>query len=48
MKMTNQEILVQKVSAFIEKNLRGNTPFRSTSDFIAYIADKEAKKRTEK
>jgi len=47
MKMPNQEILIQKVSAFIEKNLPGNTPFRNTSDFISYIADKEAKKKTE-
>ena len=46
--MTDQEILVQKVSAFIQKNLRGNTPFGSTSDFISYIANKEAKKKTEK
>ena len=46
--MTNQEILVQKVSAFIEKNLRGNTPFRNTSDFISYIAHKESKRKSEK
>ena len=48
MKITNQEILVQKVSAFIEKNLHGNTPFRSTADFISYIANKELKKKSEK
>ncbi len=43
--MTNQEQLANKISEFIGKNLRGNTPFASTSDFILYIANKESKKR---
>jgi len=46
--MTDQEKLAKRVSAFIEKNLRGKTPFRSTSDFISYIANKELKKKSEK
>ena len=46
--MTDQEKIIQKVSDYIEKNLRGNTPFQSTSDFIAYIAAKESRKRAEK
>ncbi|MEE8181441.1 MAG: hypothetical protein V3T67_06350 [Nitrosopumilaceae archaeon] len=46
--MINQEQLSNRISEFIEKSLFGNTPFASTSDFISYIADKEAKKRTEK
>jgi len=46
--MINQEQLSNQISEFIEKSLFGNTPFASTSDFISYIADKEAKKRTEK
>ena len=47
MKMTSQEIFVNRISSFIEKNLHGNTPFASTSDFILYIANKESKKKTE-
>ena len=46
--MIDSEKLVNKMSAHIEKNLRGNTPFQSTSDFISYIADKESKKKAEK
>ena len=46
MKKTNQEILAEKISSFIEKNLPGNTPFASTSDFMLYIAYKESKKKT--
>jgi len=42
MSMTDQEQLANKISEFIEKNLRGNTPFASTSDFILYIANKES------
>jgi len=42
--MTNQEQLANKISDFIGKNLRGNTPFASTSDFIFYIAKKESRK----
>ena len=46
--MTNTEIIANKVSEFIAKNLRGNTPFQSTSDFISYIAYKESRKKLEK
>ena len=46
--MINQEQLSNQISEFIGKNLRGNTPFASTSDFILYIANKESKKKTEK
>jgi len=46
MNMTDQEQLANKISEFIEKNLYGNTPFASTSDFILYIANKESKKET--
>jgi hypothetical protein len=46
--MTNQEQLANQISEFIGKNLPGNTPFASTSDFILYIANKESKKREEK
>ena len=46
--MINQEQLANTISEFIEKNLRGNTPFGCTSDFIFYIANKESQKRTEK
>ncbi len=48
MLMINQEQLSNRISEFIGKNLRGNTPFASTSDFILYIANKESKKRAEK
>ena len=43
--MIDSEKLANKLSAFIEKNLKGNTPFRSTSDFLLYIANKESKKK---
>ena len=46
--MINQEQLSNQISEFIGKNLRGNTPFASTSDFILYIANKESKKNAEK
>ena len=46
--MTNQEQLAKTISEFIEKNLRGNTPFASTPDFVLYIANKELKKKYEK
>jgi len=46
--MINQEQLSNRISEFIEKNLPGNTPFASTSDFIFYIANKESMKRPEK
>jgi hypothetical protein len=42
--MIDQEKTVKKISKFIEKNLFGNTPFRNTSDFILYIANKELQK----
>ena len=45
--MTDNEKLAKKVSQYIEKNLRGKTPFKSTSDFISYIAEKENKKKSE-
>jgi len=44
MAMTDPEQLANKISDFIGKNLRGNTPFASTSDFIFYIAKKESRK----
>ena len=48
MNMISQEQLANKISEFIEKNLYGNTPFASTSDFILYIVNKESKKNAEK
>ncbi len=45
--MIDSEKLINKLSAHIEKNLKGNTPFRSTSDFISYIAYKENLKKSE-
>ena len=45
--MTSEKQLAKLMSAFIKKNLRGNTPFGNTSDFILYIASKESKKKTE-
>ena len=44
MAMTDPEQLANKISDFIGKNLCGNTPFASTSDFIFYIAKKESRK----
>ena len=46
--MIDSEKLANRVSAHIEKNLLGNTPFQSTSDFIFYIAYKEFQKKSEK
>ena len=46
--MISQEQLANKISEFIEKNLCGNTPFASTSDFIFYIAKKKSQKSAEK
>ena len=43
--MIDNEKLVNQISAFIEKNLGGNTPFQSTSAFISYIAYKESQKK---
>ena len=48
MAMTDPEQLANKISDFIGKNLRGNTPFASTSDLISYITYKESQKRVEK
>lgn len=45
--MTREEIMAKRFSEFIEKNLRGNTPFQNTSDFISYIAYKESQKNIE-
>jgi len=45
--MIDSEKLAKKLSAYIEKNLRGKTPFKNTSDFISYIAAKESKKKNE-
>ncbi len=44
--MIDSEKLANTVSAFIEKNLLGNAPFQSTSEFISYIAYKESQKRS--
>ncbi len=44
--MTDSEKLAKKVSAHIERNLKGKTPFQSTSDFISYIAYKESRKKS--
>jgi hypothetical protein len=46
--MIDSEKLANRVSAHIEKNLLGNTPFQSTSDFISYIAYKESQKNLKK
>lgn len=46
MKMINEEKLAKTVSLYIEKNLRGATPFQNTSDFISYIAYKESKRKS--
>jgi hypothetical protein len=43
--MIDSAQLANRMSTHIEKNLRGNTPFQSTSDFIAYIAYKESQKK---
>jgi len=43
--MIDSEKLANTVSAFIEKNLLGNAPFQSTSEFISYVAYKESQKK---
>ena len=43
--MIDSEKLANTVSAFIDKNLLGNAPFQSTSEFISYIAYKESQKK---
>ena len=43
--MIDSAQLANRMSAHIEKNLRGKTPFQSTSDFILYIAYKESQKK---
>lgn len=45
MTMIDPEQLASRISEFIGKNLRGNTPFASTSDFIFYIAKKESSRK---
>ena len=45
--MADQEKTIKKISDHIQKNLRSNTPFRTTQDFILYIAYKEARKQKE-
>ena len=44
--MINSEKLANTMSAFIEKNLLGNAPFQTTSEFISYIAYKESQKKS--
>ena len=44
--MTDSQKVAKKVSAYIDKNLKGNTPFQNTSDFISYIAYKEIQKKS--
>jgi len=44
--MIDSQKLTNKVSAHIEKNLRGHTPFQSTSDYISYITYKESQKKS--
>ena len=43
--MIDSEKLANTMSAFIEKNLLGNAPFQTTSEFISYIAYKESQKK---
>lgn len=45
--MIDDANIAKKVSMFMEKNLRGDTPFQSTSDFISYIAYKESLKKSD-
>jgi len=44
--MTDLEKLRTKIETYIQKRLRGKTPFKDTSDFIAYIASKELAKKS--
>ncbi|MEX0862417.1 hypothetical protein [Nitrosopumilus sp.] len=44
--MTNEEKLAKTVSLYIERNLKGKTPFQNTSDFISYIAYRESKRKS--
>ncbi len=43
MMQTEPEKLVRKIELFIQKRLRGNTPFQNTSDLILYIYYKKSK-----
>lgn len=43
--MIDREKIVIMISGHIAKNLRGNTPFQNTSEFISYIAFKENQKK---
>jgi len=44
--MTDLEKLRTKIESYIQKRLRGKTPFKNTSDFIEYIARKEQAKKS--
>ena len=44
--MTNEEKLAKTISLYIEKHLRGKTPFQNTPDFISYLAYKEFKRKS--
>lgn len=46
--MTSENKIVERILKHIEKNLRGKTPFRNTSDFLAYIHKKESEKNNQK
>ena len=43
--MIDSKKLANTVSTFIEKNLLGNAPFQSNSEFISYVAYKESQKK---
>ena len=44
--MTDSKRIAARISTHIQKNLKGNTPFQNTSDFISYIAFKELQKKS--
>jgi len=44
--MTDLEKLCTKIETYIQKCLKDKTPFKDTSDFIAYIARKEQAKKS--
>ncbi|EIJ65188.1 hypothetical protein BD31_I0492 [Candidatus Nitrosopumilus salaria BD31] len=44
--MIDSEKLYTKIEIYIQKCLRGKTPFKDTSDFIQYIARKEQAKKS--
>ena len=43
--MIDSERLATRISAYIQQNLKGNTPFQTPSDFVCYIAFKESQKK---